>query len=150
MPLTKDQLAQIDPKCHPKYCRHIFRAMTNNPSLLEKGDVYMSDDGQRYVGHFDDAMFTGVRLHDIICGGRIKITSIVGLSKKLTILSGFWDLYLLRGICATDLVHKHDYNSLGRFLVSDDNMHRTCKWCGYKQVLKSWVKKSKFSTWVEK
>lgn len=153
LPLNSLVLANIDPKHHERYSPNLFRWLKKNPIQAQHAQVWRDQNGDLWIGYNDDDIFLiGTRLVHVLSHGVKSDTGaypLRGFTGGLTLIEDFWTRYMEIGRCAIDAPHQHHFlNATNRFISTEKDQIRTCRWCGQKQILRTKSRTVIDRTWV--
>lgn len=132
-------ISSINPKLGTKYSPNLFKWLKKRGKEHRQwtSRVYTDKHGYLMIGYPDDSFFIGSNLITVLCNGSNAESFAICRIMPVKEVDGFWDRYIEVGRCAID--PKHDMvfqNDDERWETTGDS--RVCRWCGEKQVRKSW------------
>lgn len=115
------------PKFSPNF--HQFLSTKRVKASLRLQRVFVDTHKQMWLGYFDDDLFIGARLTQVLChGAKTQVMAFMKMN-DLVEVPDFWAKYQAIGRCAVDAEHRIPFiGDETRWDVQGD--HRSCLWCG--------------------
>lgn len=149
-PTQGPDLKAINPSNGSKFSPNLYKFLSSKrqQASLRLQRVYVDQDKHLWLGYFDDDLFIGARLMQVLCNGAKTQTLAYVRMKELVEVPDFWAKYQAVGRCAIDPEHRMYFvGDEMRWSVQGD--HRSCLWCGHghqrqvqqvtEQVRSKWV-----------
>jgi len=121
----------INPSNGAKFSPFLFEFLSKRrqQASLRLQRVYVDEDQRMWLGYFDDDLFIGALLMQVLCNGAKTQKMAYVKMKHLVEVPNFWEQYQAIGRCAIDPEHRMSFrNDETRWKVQGEQ--RSCLWCG--------------------